>query len=61
MRLQDAEVVDGVPWVDAGRVVTAGGVSSGIAAALHVVERLLGAEVAARTARYIEHPWPGSG
>jgi transcriptional regulator GlxA family with amidase domain len=58
---QDAEVLGGVPWVDAGPVVTAGGVSAGIAAALHVVERLLGAEVAAQTARYIEHPWPGSG
>jgi transcriptional regulator GlxA family with amidase domain len=55
----EAEVVADVPWVDAGSVVTAGGVSSGIAAALHVVERLLGAGPAARTARYIEYPWPG--
>ena len=57
----DAEVVGGVRWVDAGSVVTAGGVSAGIAASLHVVGRLLDSEAAARTATYIEHPWPAGG
>lgn len=44
-------------FVDNGQVVTSAGVSAGIDAALHVVDRLLGREVAARTARYLEYRW----
>jgi transcriptional regulator GlxA family with amidase domain len=47
----------GVRWVDSGRVVTSGGLSSGIAMALHLVERLAGRELAVRTARQIEYDW----
>jgi transcriptional regulator GlxA family with amidase domain len=46
-----------VRWVDAGRVVTAGGLSSGIAMALHLVDRFAGRELAVRTARQIEYDW----
>src|SRR5262245_61941225 len=42
-------------YVDNGKVVTAAGVSAGIDASLHVVEKLLGKEEAARTARYMEY------
>ncbi|AWM39996.1 Isonitrile hydratase [Gemmata obscuriglobus] len=42
-------------FVDNGKVVTAAGVSAGIDAALHVVEKLLGKEEAATTARYMEY------
>ncbi len=49
---------DGAPaWVDAGPVVTAGGLSSGIAMALHLVDRLAGRELAVRTARQIDYEW----
>ena len=41
--------------VDAGRVVTGGGVSLCIDATLHILSRMLGAEVAAETARIIEY------
>jgi transcriptional regulator GlxA family with amidase domain len=41
-------------FVDSG-VVTSAGVSAGIDMALYVVERLLGAEVATDTARYMEY------
>ena len=44
-------------WVDAGTVVTGGGLSSGIAMALHVVERLEGRDLATRTARQIDYVW----
>jgi transcriptional regulator GlxA family with amidase domain len=44
-------------WVDAGEVVTAGGLSSGIAMALHLVDRFAGRELALRTARQIEYEW----
>lgn len=44
-------------WVDAGRVVTAGGLSNGIAMALHLVRRLESLELAVRTARQVEYPW----
>jgi transcriptional regulator GlxA family with amidase domain len=46
-----------VRWVDEGDVVTAAGVSAGIDMSLHVVERLLGREVAEATARYMEYRW----
>ena len=48
--------------VDSGRIVTTAGVSAGIDGALHVVERLVSAEAASATARYMEYAWaPGQG
>jgi transcriptional regulator GlxA family with amidase domain len=44
-------------FVDNGKVVTAAGVSAGIDASLHMVERLLGKETARETARYMEYNW----
>jgi len=44
-------------WVDSGSIITGGGLSSGIAAALHLVERLHGRELAVRTAKQIEYAW----
>ena len=42
-------------FVDNGRIATAGGLTSGIDLALHVVARYFGPEAAARTARYMEY------
>ena len=42
-------------FVDNGAVVTAGGLTSGIDGALHVIERYFGPDVAAETARVMEH------
>jgi transcriptional regulator GlxA family with amidase domain len=53
--------VRGVRWVDAGDVVTAAGLSSGIAMALHLVDRLAGRDLAERTARQIDYPWRPDG
>lgn len=50
-----------VRWVDTGRVVTGGGLSSGIAMALHLVDRFCGRELAVRTARQIDYVWDPSG
>lgn len=44
-------------WVDAGDVVTAGGLSSGIAMALHLVDRLASRDLAIATAAQIEYDW----
>ena len=41
--------------VDAGRVITGGGVSLCIDATLHILERVLGPDVASETARIIEY------
>lgn len=46
-----------VRWVDAGDVVTSGGLSSGIAMALHLVERYANRQLAVATARQIEYDW----
>lgn len=50
-----------VRWVDSGPIVTSGGLSSGIAMALHLVARLAGQDLAERTARQIDYDWNPSG
>lgn len=51
------EVREAERFVDAGRVITSGGVASGIDMALHVVERLVGPGLAAEAAHYMEYHW----
>jgi putative intracellular protease/amidase len=53
-------VVPEARFVDNGRIVTTQGVSAGIDGALHVVERLLGAEAAWSDARYMMYHWEPS-
>jgi len=48
------KLVRGVRFVDDGSILTAGGLTSGIAAALHVIERYFDTSYAARTAAYME-------
>lgn len=50
-----------VRWVDEGRVVTSGGLTSGIHMALHLVARDFGVDHAVRTARQLQQPWDPSG
>ena len=47
--------------VDNGHIVTSAGISAGIDASLHVVAKLLGYEVAAETASYMEYDWKERG
>jgi transcriptional regulator GlxA family with amidase domain len=60
-RLGSAGATRGVRWVDAGDVVTSAGLSSGIAMALHLVDRLAGIDLAERTARQIDYEWAPDG
>lgn len=46
-----------VRWVDAGAVVTSGGLTSGMHMALHVVARFEGEQMALRTARQLDMDW----
>jgi transcriptional regulator GlxA family with amidase domain len=57
LRDAGAAVRDDVRWVDAGSLVTSGGISSGIAMALHLVERYADRELAEATARQIDYVW----
>jgi putative intracellular protease/amidase len=50
-------VVPDARFTDNGRVVTTAGVSAGIDGALHVVQRLLGEDIAWSTARYMMYSW----
>ncbi|WP_155297563.1 DJ-1/PfpI family protein [Deinococcus kurensis] len=54
-------VVPDVAWVDAGAVVTSGGISAGIDMTLHLVGRLHSHALAERTARQMEFRWTGQG
>jgi transcriptional regulator GlxA family with amidase domain len=51
------QVIDNVRYVDNGRVVTSAGISAGIDMSLHIVERLLGPETAAQTARQMQYDY----
>ena len=51
----EIELRRGLRFVDNGRIATAGGLTSGIDLALHVVARYFGVEVAAATATYMEY------
>jgi transcriptional regulator GlxA family with amidase domain/YHS domain-containing protein len=55
----DIRVQRGARFVDEGSVATAGGLSSGIDLALHVVERYFGREVAQSTAYQMEYQGQG--
>jgi len=52
-----ATLREGERFLDNGRVIVAAGVSAGIDASLHVVERLLGADLAEEAAAYMEYHW----
>ena len=54
----DAEIADDRRFIDNGTIVTAAGISAGIDASLHVVERLCGSAHAAATARHMEYASP---
>ncbi len=55
----DVDVQEGARYVDNGDIICSSGVSAGIDMALHVIERLHGADVAARAARNMEYEyWP---
>jgi tetratricopeptide (TPR) repeat protein len=56
-RHPEAEFVHGLRFVDNDSIITTAGVSAGIDGALHLVARLLGLQVAANTARYMEYAW----
>jgi len=51
------EVQTGVRWVDQGDIVTSAGISAGLDMSLHLVERLLGREMAEATAKQMEYSW----
>ncbi|NLU90839.1 GlxA family transcriptional regulator [Chitinophaga sp. Ak27] len=63
-RYPGVRLVRDVRYVDAGRLVTASGVSSGIDGALYIVERYSGPAIAALVAKIIQYtphhqePWP---
>lgn len=51
----DVELRRGLRFVDSGRIATAGGLTSGIDLALHIVARYFGVETAVATAAYMEY------
>ncbi len=51
------QVVRNTRWVDQGNIVTSAGISAGIDMSLHLVEKLLGREVAEQTAQQMEYVW----
>jgi transcriptional regulator GlxA family with amidase domain len=55
LRAAGAQIVDGARFVDDGDILTAGGVTSGLDLALHIVEKVAGASIAEQVAREIEY------
>jgi len=54
-------VVQGVRWVEEGSVLTSAGISAGLDMSLHIVARLAGHDLAARTARQMDYEWRDDG
>lgn len=59
MQFPDIQLKRGARFVENGNLATAGGLSSGIDLALHVVERYFGREVAQKTAYELEYQGQG--
>ncbi len=59
MTFPDVRLKRGVRFVDQGNLASAGGLSSGIDLALHVVERYFGRDTAAAAAYYLEYQGQG--
>ncbi|MZQ81309.1 GNAT family N-acetyltransferase [Paenibacillus sp. 5J-6] len=55
----DTTVVENVRYVDNGKIVMSGGVTTGFDAALHVVARMSSEELAQETAAMLEYIWHG--
>lgn len=55
----NATVQPELRFVDNGKILLSAGISAGIDLSFHIVERLLGREVAEETARWMEYDWKG--
>ncbi len=53
----ELDVLENTRWVDAGNVVSSGGISAGIDMSLYLVERLYSRDLAEKTARQMEYDW----
>lgn len=53
----ELEVVETERFVDTGEIVTSAGISAGIDMSLHLVGRLMGEELARKTARQMDYRW----
>ncbi|WP_027478023.1 DJ-1/PfpI family protein [Curvibacter gracilis] len=51
------QVLEGLRWVEHGRLITSAGISAGIDMSLHLVARLAGQALAERTARQMDYRW----
>ena len=54
-------VVENQRWIDAGQIVTSGGISAGIDMSLYLVARLANHKLAVKTARQMEFDWQYAG
>ncbi len=46
-------------FTDNGKILTSAGVAAGIDLSFYLLQKILGAETAKKTARYMEYPWDG--
>jgi len=55
----NVKLVRDTRYVDNGKMITSGGLTSGMDGALHIVERILGAKIAEQTIAYMEYSGDG--
>ncbi|MCW7469618.1 DJ-1/PfpI family protein [Leptospira kanakyensis] len=53
-------VKENVRYADNGKILTSGGISSGIHLSFYILQKLFGSEVATRTAKRMEYDWSPS-
>ncbi len=56
-----ARIVANRKWVETDKLITAGGLCSGIDASLHLVSKINGLPEAERIAKWMEYPWAKNG
>jgi len=53
----NTEIIENQRFVDNGKLIFSGGISAGIDASFHLLEKLLGTDIARETANYMEYNW----
>lgn len=59
--IPDIDVIEGIAFLDQGRILTSAGVASGITLSLYLVSRLIGEDLARETAKEIEYSYSPDG
>jgi transcriptional regulator GlxA family with amidase domain len=53
----EAELIRNVPYIDNGKIITSAGISTGMKASLHLLDKISGGDLGGKTAEYMEYDY----